>query len=81
MKEKKTAKYFELQERFETEVLRGAPLMWQLERAGEFNSFTVSAYMIGGKIVLTQNWWNGNGIHLYLPDGEITFQGSRQAIA
>lgn len=55
--------------------------MWQIERNGEMNSFTISAYMVeGGRIVLTQNWHNGDGIHLYLPDGEITFQGSRKKV-
>lgn len=84
MKQKKSKKYFDLLKRMEEEMDKASDgvcsCLWELERVGEFNSFSILAYNVKYKVVLLQNQWDGSGLFVYLPDGENTFKGSGDKI-
>lgn len=83
MKEQKSKQYFKLiskMEDFLTGSFNVVGRVWQLEKVGEHNSFSILGYMVESKIILFQCWYNGNGIHCFLPDGQMTYDGTIKQI-
>lgn len=86
MKQKKSQKYFEIINRLELEVLHNPLLVWQMEKVGEVNSFSIMMYQTTTEVskralIIAQVWYNGAGVNCYLPDGESTWEGSRIKIS
>ncbi len=74
MKEKKTERYYTLLDQFQAGLPEYWFVLWKIERESEMNSFSILAYSIGSKVVLVQNFYNGAGLFIYLPDSSLTFE-------
>ncbi|MFO0447608.1 MAG: hypothetical protein ACK52I_02770 [Pseudomonadota bacterium] len=83
---KKSKKYFRQIDKLETQVLKEPILLWELEKNGDYNAFSILAYQTlandnSRHIVLVQCFYDGSCLSVYLPDGEITYQGSAAKVA